>query len=130
MPCDVMVIDDEEVVRAGIRKVLESEGLGVTDCADAATALAHPDLPRCRLVLCDLMLPDRSGTDLMRDLLQRRPGLPVVLITGYATLAEADRARDAGAFDFLPKPFEASELMHVVRRALTGASRAAREEGT
>jgi DNA-binding NtrC family response regulator len=128
--CDVLVVDDEEVVRMGVRKVLESEGLRVATCADAAGALAHPALAECRLVLCDLMLPDRSGTELMRDLLRKRPGLPVVLITGYATSTEADRAKDAGAFDFLPKPFEASELMNVVRRALTGASRAAREDGS
>ena len=118
MACDVLVIDDEPVVREAVRRVLGADGLRVGTAADATSGLAHPDLPTCRLVLCDLMLPDQSGMDVLGTLRARRPDLPVVLITGYATPDHAVRAREAGAADFLAKPFETEELLDVVRRCL------------
>jgi DNA-binding NtrC family response regulator len=128
-PCDVLVIDDEAVVRDGVRRVLEANGLRVATAADAAAGLAHPALAACRLVLCDLMLPDASGLDVVREIARRRPDLPAVVITGYATPDHAARAQAAGAAGFLAKPFEASELMDSVRLALA-ARPPAKEEGT
>jgi DNA-binding NtrC family response regulator len=116
--CDVLVVDDEPVVREAVRRVLGAQGLDVATAGDAAAGLAHPAAATCRLVLCDLMLPDRSGMDVLAELARRRPGLPVVVITGYATPDHAARAREAGAADFLAKPFDAKELVDTVRRAL------------
>ncbi len=117
---DVLVVDDEPVVRDGIRLVLEAEGLRVALAPDAQSAVAHPAAAACRLVMCDLMLPDHSGIQVLRSLRAGRPGLPVVMITGYATSENHELAREAGATDFLAKPFEESELLAVVRRALGG----------
>jgi DNA-binding NtrC family response regulator len=119
--CDVLVVDDEEVVRNGVERVLRDEGLRVAGAADARTALAHPALARCRLVLCDLMLPDRSGLELLRELRAAHPRLSVVCITGYATRELVAQAETAGAAAFLPKPFDRDELVSVVRRALDSA---------
>lgn len=119
--CDVLVIDDEPVVRAAVRRVLEANGLRVATADDAAGGLAHPGLAACRLVLCDLMLPDRSGIEVLGELARRRPTLPVLVITGYATADLAADAQRAGAAGFLAKPFEASELMAAVRAALADA---------
>ncbi len=116
--CDVLVVDDEPVVRDAVRRVLGAHGYRVAAANDAATALAHPALATCRLVLCDLMLPDRSGMEVLRELAARHPRLPVVLITGYATPDHEARARDAGAADFVAKPFEVRELVDTVRRVL------------
>jgi len=115
---DVLVIDDEPVVRDSVQRVLAEEGFRVATVRDAASALAHPALATCRLVLCELMLPDRSGTDVLSALHTRRPDLPVVVITGYATGENAERAKAAGAMECLPKPFEVSELLAAVHRAL------------
>ena len=115
---DVLVIDDEPVVRDAVQRVLAEEGLRVAAAADGESGLAHPAVATCRLVLLDLMLPDRSGTDVLRALQAARPDLPVVIITGYATGESGRRALEAGASDYLPKPFEAAELLAVVRRAL------------
>jgi DNA-binding NtrC family response regulator len=118
MSCDVLVIDDEPVVREAVSRVLQADGLEVATASDAASGLSHPGLRDCRLVLCDLMLPDRSGMEVLGALRALRPGLPVVLITGYATPDHAVRAREAGAADFLAKPFESEELLDGVRRSL------------
>ena len=118
MACDVLVIDDEPVVRDAVRRVLEADGLSVATAEDAAAGLAHPAARDCRLVLCDIMLPDRSGHEVLAALRAMRPALPVVLITGFATPDHAARAHEAGAADFLAKPFEVGEPLDVVRRLL------------
>ena len=117
-PFDVLVIDDEEVVRDAVRLVLEGEGLRVAAVAEGGAGLSHPALDGCRLVLCDLMLPDRSGFEVVRGVRARRPDVPVIVITGYPTSENALRVVEAGATDFLPKPFTTSELLAVVSRAL------------
>ena len=100
--CDVLVIDDEPVVRAAVRRVLEANGLRVATAEDAASGLGHPALATCRLVLCDLMLPDRSGTEVLSRACRRRPDLPVVMITGYRD-ARPRRARARGGRRRLPR---------------------------
>lgn len=115
---DVLVVEDEPVVRDGITRVLASAGLTVAAFPDAASALASPATEGCPLVLCDLILPDRSGVDLLRALRARRPEVPFVIITGFATQETLARALEVGATGVLPKPFDEAELLAVVRRAL------------
>jgi DNA-binding NtrC family response regulator len=114
----VLVIDDEAVVCEGIRRVLEPEGTRVATAGSGAEALTHPALRTCTLAICDLMLPDLPGTELVRVLRDQRRRLPVILITGYATTPPAAFEPGDGPTDFLPKPFEASELIEAVRRVL------------
>jgi len=115
---DVLVVDDEQVVGDSIRLVLGAEGMRVAVARDAVSGLAHPALAGCKLVLCDLMLPDRPGTELVRAIRSRHPEVPVVVITGYATTIHNAQAMEAGATDFLAKPFDDGELLEVVWRAL------------
>ncbi len=117
---DVLTVDDEAVVREGVARVLASEGLRVAGARDGRAALAHEALDSCRLVLCDLMLPDMAGLDVVKALRSRRPGLAVVVITGYATAEHMAQALEAGATGFLPKPFDETELWAAVRHALGG----------
>ena len=119
---DVLVVDDERVVLEGVRMLLRDAGLTVAMAEDASSALCHPALSSCRLVLCDLMLPDGSGIEVLRRLRATHPSLPVVMMTGYATSDSEHDASEAGASGFLPKPFEESELLSVVRRALSPES--------
>ena len=124
---DVLVIDDEAVVRAAVRLILGSEGWRVAQAGDANAALAHEALASCRLVLCDMMLPGQSGLDLVREMRRRRPDVPIVLITGYATAENASRAIDAGATAFLAKPFDDTELLNQVRAVLERTDDAPKE---
>ncbi len=115
---DILVIDDEPVVRDGIRRILELRGLRVATAADGGEALAHPALGHCRVVFCDLVLPDLSGLVVIDEIRKTRTDLPVILITGYATIEQIERARESGASSFLAKPFEESELVAAVEAAL------------
>ena len=123
---EVLVVDDEEVVRKGVERILAEDGLRVASASSGREALSHAAIAGCRLVLCDLMLPDLSGVEVLRSLRSRRPGLPVVMMTGYVTAANASRALEEGAAGFLPKPFDESELRAAVAGAL--ADRGGREE--
>ncbi len=127
---DVLVVDDEPVVCDAIRLVLGDEGLAVACVADADSALAHPALATCRLVLCDVMLPGRSGPEAVRALRRRRPDLPIVLITGYATAGSAERSAAAGATAFLAKPFDDTELLDLVLHILGPKGVATKEDGS
>ena len=125
---DVLVVDDEAVVREAVVRVLLADGLKVAVAPDAESALAHPALAACRLVLCDIMLPGASGLEAARAMRRARPALPIVLMTGYATAGVESEAHDAGATAFLAKPFDMDELLDLVRRIL-GPADVARGEG-
>jgi DNA-binding response OmpR family regulator len=125
--CDVLVVDDEPVVSDAIRLVLGHAGFEVTTVLDAETALAHPALDACRLVICDLMLPGLSGFDALKSMRLRRPELPIVMTTGYATPEQEEVVLAAGATAFLPKPFDDSELLTLVRHVLSQAPAAGEE---
>ena len=124
---DVLVVDDEPVVREGVARVLSADGLRVATVPDGRSALLHPAAADCRLVLCDVMLPDLSGLEVLRELRARRPDLPVLLMTGYALSDLAGGAAAAGAAGVLAKPFDAIELLTATRRALE-ASRTGEKE--
>ena len=133
--CDVLVVDDEPVVLSAARRVLEAAGLSVTTAADARSALAHPSSATCRVLLCDLMLPDRPGTEVMAALRARRPNLPVVLTTGLINAETLDHALEGSGASLLLKPFDESELLAAVLGALEplrapNAARSPWEEST
>ncbi len=125
---DVLVVDDEAVIRDAVRMILGSEGWNVARAEDATTALAHPGLASCRLVLCDMMLPGQSGLEVVREVRRRRPDVPIVMITGFATAENATRAIEAGATAFLAKPFDDTELLNQVRSVLERTDDAGKEK--
>jgi len=118
---DVLVVDDEEVVRSGVARILEAAGWRVSCAGSVSDALAHPQLERCQLVLCDLRLPDGFGTSILTALRARRLATPVVVITGYATSDSIDEALAAGAVSVLAKPFDEEELLAAVAGVLGDA---------
>lgn len=120
---DVLLVEDDRVVREAACRILRPEGLGVDCVEEVGEAVARLRAAEYRIVLSDLMLPGFSGFDLLERVASDRPQVPVVLITGYATIENALGAFERGAFDFLPKPFDVAELLGVVRRALRCAER-------
>ncbi len=115
---DVLVVEDDRVVLAAVARLCGSDGLSVDEADGVDRALARLAEGPYRLVLVDLMLPGRSGFELLEVLRAEPPATPVVMISGYATSENSLKSLRLGAFDFLPKPFDVVELLGVVRRAL------------
>jgi CheY-like chemotaxis protein len=115
---DVLVVDDEPVLCRAIRKIVSRDGFSIDDADSASGGLTKLKSNRYQMVLCDLMLAGVGGLGLLRAARRVLDDLPVVMITGYATLGSAVDSFRGGAFDFLPKPFDDDELMAVVKRAL------------
>lgn len=116
-PINILVVEDEPVVIESAKKILLSEGYRVDTTMDAESAFAQLDEAKYDVLVTDLMLPGMSGLDLLELACKRTPHIPVIMISGYATLDNAVQSFKQGAFDFLPKPFDTDELLAVVSRA-------------
>jgi two-component system response regulator PilR (NtrC family) len=114
----VLIVDDEPVVREVLRTVLSRAGYGTSEAASAAEGFALFADPGVDLVLLDLMLPDRSGLSLLTEMREKRPDVPVVVVTAYSSVESAIAAMKEGAFHYVPKPFRNEEVVHIVAQAL------------
>ena len=114
----VFVVDDDAPVRDGLKLLLRSVGHRVETCASAQEFLDlyTDDRPGC-LVL-DVRMPGMSGLDLQERLNERHAILPIIFITGHGDVPMAVEALQAGALDFLQKPFRDQELLDRIARAL------------
>ena len=114
---DVLVVDDEPMVREVVTRYLERDGHRVRAVPDGASALLEFESNRPDLVVLDVMLPHVNGLDVLSEV-RRRSEVPVILLT--ANREESDRVRglDLGADDYVVKPFSPRELAARVRSAL------------
>jgi CheY-like chemotaxis protein len=115
----VLLVEDEATVRAFARQALESCGYRVLVAADPAEALRvaeRADL--LQLLLTDVVLPGMSGHDLGRQLRRARPGLRVLLTSGYAETLLHERDDVVPDVAFLPKPYTLERLATMVRQVL------------
>jgi FixJ family two-component response regulator len=114
----IFVVDDDPSVRRGLERLLRAAGHRVESFPSAREFLdrAEYDGPRC-LVL-DVRMPGQSGLDLHDRLVASGRDIPVIFITGHADVPMAVRAMKSGAVDFLPKPFDDSELLGAASQAL------------
>jgi DNA-binding response OmpR family regulator len=116
---DILVIDDEQVVREGVCRVCEAAGLSIESAGDAASGLEKLEKCNYRLVLCDVMLPEHDGFHVLHAIRQMGLKTPVIMITGCSTLQNAVNALKDGAIDFIPKPFTVDELESGIQRGLS-----------
>ena len=122
----ILLIDDEVIALSNLSHVLEREGYTVTACEDGESGLAAMQSTLFDLVLTDLRMPGIDGMDVLRHIRETTPEVPVIMITGHATLDSAVEAMKAGAHHYIAKPFRLDEAREVVRSALE-LSRARRE---
>jgi two-component system response regulator AtoC len=117
MTSRILVVDDEDLVRWSLRQELERAGFVVDEAATAGAAIeaATRDLPD--LMLLDHRLPDRTGVEVLREIKQTLPRIPVVMLTAHASIDGAVEALREGAYDYLTKPFEIDDVLRSVRRA-------------
>jgi two-component system response regulator FixJ len=119
------VIDDNKGVRLSLRALLESANMQVRDFGTAAEYLANGDGLDCLVV--DVHMPDMGGLELQKELSRRHIPVPVIIVTGQATVPLAVQAMRAGAFDFLEKPFDDEALLDSIGRAIAGRQSPPRE---
>ena len=113
----LLVIDDDAALNLALCAHFEDRGWQATGKYDCATGLAAATAAPFDVVLLDVQLPDGDGVELLSRLLKLDPHLPVILITGGRDVERAMQAIAAGAFDWLPKPFEPAELERLMDRA-------------
>ena len=114
----ILVIDDDRAVRTALRVNLGKAGYKVSLAEDGEAALQLLKEERVDLVLSDVMMPGRSGLELLPELRARWPQAPVVMMTGHGSVANAVEAMRAGASDYIIKPVSRDELLVVLERAL------------
>ena len=128
MSSRILVVDDDVALAEMIGIVLHNEGFDVVFCADGSQALAqfqesHPDL-----VLLDVMLPGMDGFDVCRAI-RRISDAPIVMLTARSDTYDVVTGLEAGADDYVPKPFKPKELVARVRARLRGREDAQVDEG-
>jgi DNA-binding NtrC family response regulator len=114
----IMIVEDEPIVRFGIRDFLESRGFDVDEAASLEEARAVYQRTRPDAVVLDYLLPDGNALDLLKELHETDPQVPVIVLTGHGSIDLAVRAIKEGAEHFLTKPVELPALSVVVERAL------------
>src|ERR1700720_1197747 len=116
----ILVVDDEAEIREGLALLLESEGYAVATAETGDAGLARLEEEPFDLLLLDVSLPDHNGIDLLQQIRERDPVLPVVLITAYGSIDMARRAFKNGARDYITKPWSNDELLAQVALAVEG----------
>jgi CheY-like chemotaxis protein len=121
----LLVVDDDPEMRTLIGRMLHREGHVVVEAANGREALKHLDAQAFDLVVSDLFMPDTDGIELVREIPRRRPGTPVLVLSGaddsvFGGLLAA--AKMLGAVEALPKPISAADLRGAVRAALDRAA--------
>src|SRR6267142_891138 len=115
----VWVIDDDRSIRWVFEKALAREGIPFKTFAQATEAMDALDATGAPQVLVsDIRMPGSSGLDLLQNVKQRFPDLPVIIMTAYSDLESAVAAFQGGAFEYLPKPFDVDQAVELIRRAL------------
>lgn len=107
----ILIVEDEKALREGLVDLLEGDGHQVQQAADGAAGLELGGDPRIELVLLDLMLPKMDGLEVCRRLRESRPGLPILILTARGAEEEKVHGLQAGADDYVAKPFGSKELL-------------------
>jgi two-component system nitrogen regulation response regulator GlnG len=116
-PLEVWIVDDDASIRWVLERALAQAGVVPTAFEDADAVLAALRRAEPDVLVTDIRMPGRSGLDLLGEIRQRRPRLPVIVMTAHSDLDSAVAAYQGGAFEYLPKPFDIDQAVDLVRRA-------------
>ena len=115
---DILVIDDELTVCRSCQKLLNEDGYDVSIALSGYEGLERARKGDFDLAIVDLRMPDIDGMKVVGAIRKERPGMAVIIMTGYGTIASAVTAMKLGAADYISKPFTPDEMITVVRKAL------------
>ncbi|HEX7328155.1 MAG TPA: nitrogen regulation protein NR(I) [Casimicrobiaceae bacterium] len=117
----VWIVDDDRSIRWVLEKALAREGMAYQSFASAYEALQALAVGAPQVLITDIRMPGESGLSLLRELRERYPQIPVIVMTAYSDLDSAVAAFQGGAFEYLPKPFDVEHALALIRRAAAEA---------
>src|SRR5690349_24017586 len=115
----ILVADDDSAIRTVLNQALSRAGYEVRSTGNAATLWRWISQGDGDLIISDVLLPDESAFDLLPRIKKARPELPIIVMSAQNTFMTAIRASERGAYEYLPKPFDLTELLNIVNRALS-----------
>ena len=113
----ILVIDDDQGLRRSLSLILDEGGHGVVVAANGADGLAVAKNEKPDLILCDVRMPQMDGLEFLERYRQEEGGALVIMMTAYGSVDLAVKAMVAGAYDYIPKPFGADEVLLTIRKA-------------
>jgi FixJ family two-component response regulator len=114
----VAIVDDDELFRRSIERLVRSAGFNVATFASAEDFLDSADLDRVTCAILDMRLPGMNGLDLQQRLIARPTPMPIVFVSAHEEAAMRAMALRAGAIAFLKKPFDNSTLLDALNRSI------------
>jgi len=120
----VCVVDDDDAIRESLRALLDSAGYAVEDYSSARRFLESHTALNCDCLIVDVRMPEMNGLELQEELVRRKRSCATIVITGHADVPLAVRAMQAGALDFIEKPFQGEYMLLSIERALELGRRA------
>lgn len=114
----ILVVDDEKVIREGLRRLLCSEGYRVLSAMNGVEALDILHSEQIDLIFCDLKMPVMGAIEMLDEVRRGYPDIPVIIITGQGTIENASESRTKGAYAFLAKPFRADCVLLLAKCAI------------
>jgi two-component system, NtrC family, nitrogen regulation response regulator GlnG len=114
----IWIVDDDQSIRFVLEKALAREDLPTRSFTNPRDVLTALDDDEPQVLVSDIRMPGGSGIDLLAKVKERYPGLPVIIMTAYSDLDSAVSAFQGGAFEYLPKPFDLTKAIELIRRAV------------
>jgi two-component system nitrogen regulation response regulator GlnG len=115
---EIWIVDDDQSIRWVLERALAKEGFQVRSFREARDVIAALEEATPRVLVSDIRMPGKSGIELLYQARQKRPDMPVIIMTAYSDLDSAVSAFQGGAFEYLPKPFDLSQAIELIRRAV------------
>lgn len=114
----ILIVDDDLAVCRSAAAVFKNEAISVDTVNSGEEAVEKVDEKNYAVVIVDLMMPGKSGIEVIKELKRKKPDITIIMITGYPSIKTAVKAIKSGAYDYIPKPFTPGELRSLVARAL------------
>jgi two-component system nitrogen regulation response regulator GlnG len=119
----VWIVDDDRSIRWVFEKALSREGIAYNSFASAREALDALPGGAPQVLISDIRMPGQSGIELLQEVKEKHPAVPVIVMTAYSDLESAVAAFQGGAYEYLPKPFDVDQAVELIRRALGESQR-------
>ena len=116
---NIWVVDDDESIRWVLERGLSENGIAVETFDSAKKVIKKLETENPSLILTDIKMPGKSGIDLLDEVKEIRPEIPIIIMTAHSDLKSAVESYEHGAWEYLPKPFDIEEAVSMVQRATT-----------